>query len=282
MTTATSRLRSRSRPSAWSSTTSPRPATWSTAARSTRAARPRPASRACLIPRRPTRPACTTCSAAAAPTCRPRPTPTARRPTRSTARSTTARATTPSPAGSSTRTGAFDDDTSVHVNNVAPTTSALTGDATVNESGVTEHSYSYTLFDPGTDTVTAHPSCGTGGTLVVGSDSNTNTAGLFKCKFLDGPASPTVSVYATDDDAPGNNNPGNTRNIYVTVNNVKPTPTITSLTGNSGPACLSGNTVTLGFSGQTRPAQTTRTDMTSTGATGTTPPSSRSRVSSRR
>src|SRR6185503_19349393 len=119
----------------------------------------------------------------------------------------------------------------VTVANVAPTTSGLTGDATANESGVTEHTYTYNLFDPGTDTITAHPSCGTGGTLVAGSDSNTNTGGTFKCKFLDGPASPTVSVYGTDEDAPGNGNPGNTQSIPVTVANVA--PTTSGLTGDA-------------------------------------------------
>jgi Thrombospondin type 3 repeat len=144
------------------------------------------------------------------------------------------------------------------VNNVAPTTSGLTGDATASESGVTEHTYSYTLSDPGTDTITAHPSCGTGGTLVAGSDSNTNAGGSFKCKFLDGPAAPTVSVYATDDDAPGNDNPGNPASISVTVANVKPTPSITSISGTGGVACLSGNTVTLTFA-WTDPAGTNDT-----------------------
>jgi hypothetical protein len=144
----------------------------------------------------------------------------------------------------------------VHVDNVAPATSGLTGDAIANESSSTIHTYAYTLFDPGLDTVTAHPSCGTGG--VLGTNSNTNTGGTFNCTFPDGPASPTVSVYATDDDAPGNGNPGNTQSIPVTVSNVKPTPSITSLSGTGVTACSAGNTATLTFS-WTDPAGTNDT-----------------------
>ncbi|HYN69998.1 MAG TPA: PxKF domain-containing protein, partial [Candidatus Eisenbacteria bacterium] len=83
---------------------------------------------------------------------------------------------------------------------------------------------------------------------VLGTNSNTNTGGSFDCTFPDGPASPSVSVYAEDDDAPGNGNPGNTESLAVTVNNVKPTPTINPVAGTGGAACTGGNTVTLGFS----------------------------------
>src|SRR6185437_13700871 len=77
---------------------------------------------------------------------------------------------------------------------------------------------------PGTDILTAHPDCGIGG--VLGTASNTNTGGTFECTFPDGLGNPLVSVYATDDDAPGNGNPGNTENLPVTVNNVEPTLTV--------------------------------------------------------
>ena len=117
---------------------------------------------------------------------------------------------------------------SVTVNNVAPVVSNLAGDATVNESGVTQHTYTYDIFDPGVlDTQTATPSCGTGGHLVTGSDSNTATGGTFKCTFPDGPASPIVTVSATDSDG----DTGNTASLPVTVNNVAPT----GILGNNGP-----------------------------------------------
>ena len=85
----------------------------------------------------------------------------------------------------------------VAVANVAPTTTLAAGnDVSVNE-GPTEHSYSYTITDPGTDTVSSvHTSCGDDGTKVTGSDTNTNTAGSFKCVFADGPASSTVTRVA--------------------------------------------------------------------------------------
>ncbi|HYN69426.1 MAG TPA: hypothetical protein VEX41_04375, partial [Candidatus Eisenbacteria bacterium] len=99
-------------------------------------------------------------------------------------------------------------DLSITVANVAPTTSNLAGDATAGESSTTIHTYTYDLADPGVDNLTAYPDCGIGG--VLGTNSNTNTGGSFDCTFPDGPASPSVSVYAEDDDAPGNGNPGNT------------------------------------------------------------------------
>ena len=121
---------------------------------------------------------------------------------------------------------ASDADTfSVSVTNVAPTVTFTAGPVTVNE-GATEHLYSYSISDPGTDTVSSVAvSCGTGGQLVAGSDSNSDTAGSFKCTFPDGPASPTVTVQATDSD----NAAGNTASRPVTVTNVAPTVTLTGL-----------------------------------------------------
>ena len=138
------------------------------------------------------------------------------------------------------------------VNNVAPTTSNLAGDTAVLESGVTTHTYTYDLADPGNDTISGHPSCGVGGTLV--SSTNTNIGGSFVCKFLDGPASPTVSIYATDSDAPGNNNPGNTSSIAVSVANVDPTATFS----NNGPVG-EGSPVTVSFGAQSDPSPTDTT-----------------------
>ena len=111
---------------------------------------------------------------------------------------------------------------SVTVDNVAPSVSGLTGDDPVNESSTVKHTYTYTITEPGDDTVTATPSCGTGNT--VSDATNTKTDGSFKCTFPDGldPAvDSTVSVYATDSDA----ETGNTETFDVTVNNVAPTVT---------------------------------------------------------
>jgi PKD domain len=115
----------------------------------------------------------------------------------------------------------------VTVNNVAPTvTLDPSNDLTVNE-GSTAHTYSYTISDPGVDTVTGvSTSCGTNGTKVAGSDTNTNTTGSFQCRFLDGPASSTVSASATDSDGAT----GNLATQSVTVNNVAPTVNLTGAT----------------------------------------------------
>ena len=110
----------------------------------------------------------------------------------------------------------------VTVANVAPTITLAAGnDLSVNE-GSTEHSYSYTISDPGADTVTSvATSCGANGVKVAGSDTNTNTAGSFKCTFADGPDSSVVSASATDSDGAT----GNLATQTVTVANVAPTVT---------------------------------------------------------
>ena len=55
----------------------------------------------------------------------------------------------------------------VTVNNVAPTVTFTSGDTTVNESGVTLHTYMFTVSDPGDDTVIGNgTTCGVGGTQV--------------------------------------------------------------------------------------------------------------------
>jgi thrombospondin type 3 repeat protein len=108
----------------------------------------------------------------------------------------------------------------VTVVNVAPTVSDLTGATTVDESSTATHTYTYSINEPGDDTVTATPSCGTGN--IVSDATNSKTGGSFKCTFPDGhnPAEEsTVSVYATDDD----DAQGNTATLEVTVNNVAPT-----------------------------------------------------------
>ena len=110
----------------------------------------------------------------------------------------------------------------VTVVNVAPTVSDLTGIATVNENSTVTRTYTYAIDEPGADTVTAIPDCGTGNS--VSDATNTKTGGSFKCTFHDGlnPAEEsTVSVYATDEDE----GTGNTATFQVTVNNVAPAGT---------------------------------------------------------
>jgi subtilisin family serine protease len=112
----------------------------------------------------------------------------------------------------------------VKINNVAPTVAFTAGPTTVNESGLTQHSYSYSIGDPGNDTITSvNTSCGANGIKVTGSDTNTNTSGSFQCIFPDGPAASTVSAQATDSDGA----PSNTAERGVTVNNVAPTVAFT-------------------------------------------------------
>jgi PKD domain len=120
----------------------------------------------------------------------------------------------------------------VTVDNVAPTLTLDTGNATTVDEGST-HTYSYTVSDPGDDTIDhVTTSCGTGGQKV--SDS----AGSFDCKFADGPASPHVSAYATDSDSAA----GAPDSQAVTVNNVAPTVNV------SGPANVDeGSTDTYTF-----------------------------------
>src|SRR5207247_2455163 len=73
-------------------------------------------------------------------------------------------------------------------------------DLSVNEGST--HTYSYTISDPGQDTVTGvTTSCSGTGAKVGGSDSFTNSGGSFQCSFADGPNSSTVSAAATDSDS---------------------------------------------------------------------------------
>ncbi len=116
--------------------------------------------------------------------------------------------------------GASGDDTqAVTVRNVAPTATLDPGnDRTVDE-GAAQHTYAFSISDPGQDTVTAVvTSCGDGGTKVAGSDTPTS----FACVFPDGPAAPTVSVRATDSDG----DTGEAGTQAVTVRNVPPTATL--------------------------------------------------------
>jgi hypothetical protein len=129
--------------------------------------------------------------------------------------------------------------------NVAPTVAFTSGDTAVTES-TSAHTYAYSISDPGDDTETGNPSCGSLGTL--SSATNSATGGSFDCTFLDGlkPAIVSdVSVSATDSDT----DTGNTAHLLtgVTVSNVAPVIASLSLTGNNAVACIGGNSVGLSF-----------------------------------
>ena len=134
----------------------------------------------------------------------------------------------------------------VTIANVAPTVALAAGnDLSVNE-GAAEHTYSYSISDPGVDTVSSvSTSCGANGAKVSGSDTNTNSSGSFKCTFADGPNNSTVSVQATDSDGDA----GNTATQTVTVANVAPTAAL----GNNGPVD-EGSAVSVSFSDQFDPS----------------------------
>jgi hypothetical protein len=137
---------------------------------------------------------------------------------------------------------------SVTVRNVAPTI-AISGASNVNEGS----SYSLTpgaVTDPGDDSVTEY--------VVHWGDGNSNSYaanGVQTHTYADGPNAYDITVDLTDED---DTFLDQANALNVTVENVKPTVSIDSLTGNSGPACIAGNTVTLAFS-WTDPAHTNDT-----------------------
>jgi hypothetical protein len=128
--------------------------------------------------------------------------------------------------------------------NVAPTVAFTGGDTAVNES-TSAHTYTYSISDPGDDTETGSPSCGSG---ILSNASNNASGGSFDCTFRDGlnPATASdVSVYATDSDGDA----GNTDHRSVMVSNVA--PSITSFTGTSslaGPLVVASSVFTTNFS----------------------------------
>ena len=106
----------------------------------------------------------------------------------------------------------------VAVRNVAPVVTIAGGDAVSVDEGQAPRTFSFTVTDPGDDTVASVVvSCGTAGTLVAGSQ----TASSFRCVFPDGPASSTVSVRRPIPTA----TPGSDAQA-VTVRNVAPVVTI--------------------------------------------------------
>ena len=134
--------------------------------------------------------------------------------------------------------GAATGATTVSVENVEPTI-VISGASNVDEGS----SYSLTLgavTDPGTDTVTDY--------TVNWGDGSSNTYGTNGVKthtYADGPDNHAITVDLTDED---DTFIDQANALSVTVDNVKPTVAIDSLTGTGGVACLAGNLVTLGFS----------------------------------
>ena len=109
----------------------------------------------------------------------------------------------------------------VTINNVAPTVTLDPGNDLIVDEG-TNHTYAFSISDPGDDTVTAVTvSCGLNGSQ-VGLATFTDTSGSFVCSFPDGDASSTVSASATDSDG----DPGAADTQDVTINNVAPTVTL--------------------------------------------------------
>jgi hypothetical protein len=150
--------------------------------------------------------------------------------------------------------------------NHVPTISSVANNGPVNEGS--SATITVTASDQDNDTLSYEFDCNNDGSYDVGPQSS-NTA---SCSFADGPATATVGVRVSD-----GNGGSATGSTNVIVNNVKPTPAIDSISGNSGAACVAGNTVTLGFS-WTDPAGTNDTynyvvawgDGSSTPASGTT------------
>ena len=126
--------------------------------------------------------------------------------------------------------------------NDAPVVSAITGSSPVDES-TTARTYTFTISDVDSSSFTVvalYPKCGANGT-VSGTPTITGNAGTFNCMFPDGPASSTVSVKVSDGTDVSNESAKS-----VAVSNV--VPVVTAGATGSGVACISGNSVTLGFS----------------------------------
>lgn len=128
--------------------------------------------------------------------------------------------------------------------NVVPAISWTANPSTANEGNSKTYNFSITDSDSSAWTfVSGSPSCGTGGSLVSSSIDNGAKTGTFDCSFPDGPANPTVSAQVSD-----GTDVSNTLTQAVVVSNVKPSPSIDSIAGSGAVACVSGNTITLGFS----------------------------------
>ncbi len=115
---------------------------------------------------------------------------------------------------------------SITVNSVndAPALTLTGGpDTSEVDEGDATHAYDFTVddVDPGDDFTIkdGFPDCGEGAEPVENSLSKTATSGSFGCRFVDGPASPTVRMQVSDGDADSNI----ATKGGLTVKNVKPT-----------------------------------------------------------
>src|SRR6185503_2611585 len=91
----------------------------------------------------------------------------------------------------------------VTVSNVAPTLSAISGDATANE-GDGPHTYTFSFTDPGDDVWSGSASCGTNGSASAVSANQTLKTGSFTCAWSDDPAGSnddvTINLSLSDGD----------------------------------------------------------------------------------
>jgi hypothetical protein len=127
--------------------------------------------------------------------------------------------------------------------NVAPSvTLSSSNGSSFDESATAQQTFSYSISDPGDDHVSSvTTSCGSGDKVTA---SFTDTAGSFKCMFLDGPASTQISAAATDDDG----DLGSAATANVTVNNVPPSISGFTISGGNAVACQGAtNTVGIAF-----------------------------------
>ncbi len=131
---------------------------------------------------------------------------------------------------------AVTDTKTITLTNVAPTVSFTSPTTSANQGQTV--SYSYTITDPGPDTITVDsgsPSCGSGGT--VSDATNTSTSGSFKCTFSTDGAK-TVSIAVSDDDGGTDSD-----SVNVTVANLA--PSAGSITGNDSGAEGSSHTYSV-------------------------------------
>jgi len=111
--------------------------------------------------------------------------------------------------------------TTVTVNNVAPALT-ISGDASVNEGST--YTLNLASSDPGADTIS-------GWTITWGDDIVETVSGnpaLVTHVYTDGPAAPTISARATDEDGTYDAN-----SISIAVNNVASTPSISGAPASS-------------------------------------------------
>jgi hypothetical protein len=134
---------------------------------------------------------------------------------------------------------------SVTVNNLPPTVT-LSGPTSVNENNAGSENYTFTVSDPGGDTITSvsadcDADSGTDDGFLQGSQPTVSNKS-FSCRFPDGLASALVKASATDDDgATGSDSK------TVSIANVAPTLSNLQLTNATGTACIGGNTVSITY-----------------------------------